>query len=233
MKMCAGDIEFTLIRSERTTADIVIERSGDVIVRAPLEIGDGAIQEVVADRALWIYRSLAEWVELNASRRQRPLLQGQGFAYLGRSYRLKFVSDATAPLRLKNGRWELSEEFLAKSGEAGVRKAFRDFYIGRGEKIFTERVAHFAPRVGVTAGEIEVKELGYYWASCGKNGALNFNWKTLMAPQTVIDYIVVHELCHFRHRDHSDAFWNEVDKIFPNYRDRKEWLRKNGAALDV
>lgn len=54
-----------------------------------------------------------------------------------------------------------------------------------------------------------------------------------MAPQTVIDYIVVHELCHFRHRDHSDAFWNEVDKILPNYRERKEWLRKNGAALDV
>ena len=56
---------------------------------------------------------------------------------------------------------------------------------------------------------------------------------TLMAPQTVIDYIVVHKLCHLRHRDHSDAFWNEVDKVLPRYRERKDWLRVNGAALDV
>jgi predicted metal-dependent hydrolase len=62
---------------------------------------------------------------------------------------------------------------------------------------------------------------------------LNFNWKTVMALQTVIDYIVVHELCHIRHRDHTDAFWNEVDKVLPTFRERKEWLRKNGAALDV
>ena len=158
---------------------------------------------------------------------------GQGFAYLGRSYRLKFVADCGTALRLKNGRWELSEPFFQEHGEAAVRKAFRDFYVDKGNLIFAERVAHFAPLVGVSPGSIEVKELGYYWASCGKTGALNFNWKTIMAPQTVIDYIVVHELCHIRHRDHTDAFWNEVDKVLPTFRERKEWLRKNGAALDV
>ncbi|WP_247832741.1 M48 family metallopeptidase [Bradyrhizobium sp. 200] len=90
-----------------------------------------------------------------------------------------------------------------------------------------------APLVGVERDEVVVKELGYHWASCGVGGALNFHWKTLMAPQTVIDYIVVHELCHLRHRDHSGAFWNEVDNVLPRYRERKEWLRRNGAALDI
>lgn len=233
MKMCAQDIEFTLIRSERKTADIVIERTGEVIVRAPIGIDDARVRDAVADRALWVHRSLAEWEDLNSSRRNRPLVQGQGFTYLGRSYRLKFVSDSGVPLRLKNGRWELSESFVANEGEAAVRKAFRDFYITKGLQIFTERVTHFAPQVGVEAGPVVVKELGYHWASCGAGGALNFHWKTLMAPQTVIDYIVVHELCHMRHRDHSDAFWNEVDKVMPQYRSRKEWLRVNGAALDI
>jgi len=233
MKMCAQDIEFTLIRSDRKTADIVIERSGDVIVRAPNEIDDGRLRQAVADRALWVYRSLAEWESLNATRRKRPIAQGQGFAYLGRSYRLKFVDNAKAPLILKNGRWELCDRFARDAGEAGVRKAFRDFYIEKGRKIFGERVAHFTPKVGVSASEIEVKELGYHWASCGAGGALNFHWKTLMAPQTAIDYIVVHELCHLRHRDHSDAFWNEVDKVLPNFRQSKEWLRANGASLDL
>jgi predicted metal-dependent hydrolase len=233
MKMCAQDIEFTLIRSERKTADIVIERSGDVIVRAPIGVEDEKIREVVADRALWVHRSLAEWEDLNASRRHRPLVQGQGFAYLGRSYRLKFVPDSDVPLRLKNGRWELSEAFLVRDGDAAARKVFRDYYIAKGMQIFSERVRQLAPLVGVEPGEVAVKELGYHWASCGAGGVMNFHWKTLMAPQSVIDYIVVHELCHLRHRDHSDAFWNEVDKVLPRYRERKEWLRVNGAALDI
>lgn len=233
MKMCAQDIEFTLIRSERKTADIVIERSGDVVVRAPIGVEDEKIREVVADRALWVHRSLAEWEDLNASRRHRPLVQGQGFAYLGRSYRLKFVPDSDVALRLKNGRWELSEALVSRDGEAAARKAFRDFYTAKGMQIFSERVRQLAPLVGVEPDEVAVKELGYHWASCGAGGAMNFHWKTLMAPQSVIDYIVVHELCHLRHRDHSDAFWNEVDKVLPRYRERKEWLRVNGAALDI
>ncbi len=233
MKMCAQDIEFTLIRSDRKTADIVIERSGDVIVRAPNEIDDGKLLQAVADRSLWVHRSLAEWESLNASKRMRPIAQGQGFAYLGRSYRLKFVDNAKTPLVLKNGRWEICERLVEEAGEAGARKAFRDFYIEKGRRVFGERVAHFAPRVGVSPGEIAVKELGYHWASCGAGGALNFHWKTLMAPQTVIDYILVHELCHLRHRDHSDAFWNEVDKVLPNFRDKKLWLKNQGASLDL
>jgi hypothetical protein len=233
MKMCAQDIEFTLIRSDRKTADIVIERSGDVIVRAPNGIDDEKVRGAVADRALWVHRSLAEWEDLNSSRRRRPLVQGQGFAYLGRSYRLKFIDDSDAPLRLKNGRWELSEAFVAREGAAAARKSFRDFYATKGMQIFTERVRQLAPCVGVEPGQVAVKELGYHWASCGGGGALNFHWKTLMAPQTVIDYIVVHELCHLRHRDHSDAFWNEVDKVMPRYREKKEWLRQNGASLDL
>lgn len=231
--MCAEDIEFTLIRSDRKTADIVIERTGEVIVRAPLGIDDHRVRDAVADRALWVHRSLAEWEELNSSRRFRPLVQGQGFAYLGRSYRLKYVANAEVPLRLKCGRWELSEAFVAREGEPAARKAFRDFYVAKGLSIFGARVQALAPLVGVKPGEISVKELGYHWASCGAGGALNFHWKTLMAPQTVIDYIVVHELCHLRHKDHSNAFWNEVDKVLPRYRERKDWLKANGAALDL
>jgi predicted metal-dependent hydrolase len=158
MKMCAGDLEFTLIRSDRKTADIVIERSGDVIVRAPFEIGDDKIPKIVADRELWVHRSLTEWAELNASRTHRPLVQGQGFAYLGRSYRLKFIGNRDVALRLKDGRWELSESFLAKHGEAAVRKAFRDFYIAKGKQIFAERVAYFVPLVDVAPSSIDVKD---------------------------------------------------------------------------
>ena len=80
---------------------------------------------------------------------------------------------------------------------------------------------------------MDVRELGHRWASCSPVGRLAFHWKCMMAPQAIIDYIVVHELCHLHHGDHTEAFWNEVDKVMPSYRERKEWLRENGAGLDV
>lgn len=83
-------------------------------------------------------------------------------------------------------------------------------------------------------GNMDASEYkNYRWASCLTSSDLHFHWKCLMAPPTIIDYIVVHELCHLHHRDHSDAFWNEVDKVLPDYRERKEWLRVRGAELDL
>lgn len=116
---------------------------------------------------------------------------------------------------------------------AAARKAFAQFYTDKGQQRFAERVAFYVPRVGISVTGIKVKEMGYRWASCGKRGVLNFHWKCMMAPPRIIDYIVVHELCHFHYRNHSDAFWNEVDKVLPDWRERKEWLRKRGASLDI
>jgi predicted metal-dependent hydrolase len=233
MKKRVKDLEFTLLRSKRRTADIVVERDGQVVVRAPDHIADEAIESAVDRRAAWVHRTLAEWGDLNASRSLRPMVQGSSFPYLGRNYRLRISAKADRPLSLTNGRWELSQDTLARHGEAAARKAFRDFYINKGAPLLTERAEHFAPKVGVEPGPLTVKELGYHWASCGSQGALNFHWKVLMAPRTVVDYIVVHELCHLRHRDHSNAFWNEVDKVLPRYAERKEWLRRNGASFDL
>ena len=91
----------------------------------------------------------------------------------------------------------------------------------------------FAPKVGVSTNNIVIKNTGFRWASCSVNGDLAFHWKCMMAPPKVIDYLVVHELCHIHKRNHSDAFWNEVDKVLPDYKERKLWLRKHGAALDL
>jgi predicted metal-dependent hydrolase len=110
---------------------------------------------------------------------------------------------------------------------------FEAFYKTKGLPRIQKRAAYFAAKVGVTAGDVQIKDLGYRWASCTKRGDLHFHWKCLMAPLTIIDYIIVHELCHLHHRDHSDAFWNEVDKVLPDYRERKEWLRIRGAELEL
>jgi predicted metal-dependent hydrolase len=226
-------LSYEIVRSNRSTADIVIERDGRVIVRAPKSVPEEELRQIVSARSYWIYRSLAEWRDLNATRVLREYRNGEGFLYLGRSYRLSLVADQEAPLLLKDGRFQLRRDLVDEGEVEAAKVAFRDYYITRGADRLTKRVDYFAPKAGVDVRSLDVRELGYRWASCSTNGDLAFHWKTMMAPLTIIDYIVVHELCHLHRRDHSDAFWNEVDKVMPGYHERKEWLRRHGAGLDL
>lgn len=227
------DIDYTVERSRRTTADIVIERDGRVVVRAPVSVPDKRIEDLIEAKRYWIYKNLAEWRDLNATRVLRKYRNGEGFLYLGRAYRLLLVADQAEPLLLKNGRFCLRRDLVDRGDSEAAKAAFRNYYIARGTERITQRVKYYAPKVGVKPRDIDSRELGNRWASCYPNGNLAFHWKCMMAPQTIIDYIVVHELCHFHYPDHTDAFWNEVDKVLPAYRERKEWLRRHGAGLDI
>ncbi len=228
------DIEYRLLPgADRQTTDIVIERDGLISVRPPLRMTPEQVDQTVLSKRMWIYRNLAEWRDLNETYVFREWVNGESFRYLGSSYRLQLVRKQDEPLKLKDGRFLLQRSVIEAGGKASAHKAFEDFYVEKGLGRLNKRVAYFAEKVGVPPGKVSIKDLGYRWASCLKRGDLQFHWKCLMAPPTIIDYIVVHELCHLRHRDHSLAFWNEVDKVLPDYRERKEWLRIRGAELDL
>ena len=228
------DIEYQLLPgSDRQTTDIVIERSGVITVRPPLRMSPEQVDETVFSKRMWIYRNLAEWRDLNAVRVSREWVNGESFLYLGRSYRLLLVQEQDEPLMLKDGRFCLLRSVVDAGGDEAAHLAFESFYKDKGQSRLKKRIAYFSGRIGVPAGTVQIKDIGYRWALCLKNGDLHFHWKCLMAPLTIIDYIVVHELCHIHHRDHSDAFWNQVDKVLPDYRERKEWLRVRGAELDL
>lgn len=229
-----ADIKYTLFPgSDRLTVDIVIERNGQISVRPPREFTPEQADETVFSKRMWIYRNLAEWRDLNATRVVREWVSGESFLYLGSRYRLQLATDQEYPLHLKDGRFSLLRSLIETGGSAAAQKAFQAFYEEKGLPRLKKRVAYFAPKAGVRAGAVEIRDLGYRWASCTKNGDLHFHWKCLMAPLTIIDYIIVHELCHLHFRDHSEAFWNEIDKVLPDYRERKEWLRVHGAELDL
>ena len=227
------DIAYQLLPgAPRQTTDIVIERNGLISVRPPLEMTPEQVDETVLSKRMWIYRNLAEWQDLNATRVVREWVNGESFLYLGSSYRLQLVHEQDEPLKLKDGRFLLLRSVIESGGKLAAHQAFKAFYKEKGQARLTKQVQQFACKVGVPPGRVVIKELGYRWASCLKSGDMHFHWKCLMAPPTIIDYIVVHELCHQHHRDHSAAFWNEVDKVLPDYRERKEWLRVRGAELD-
>ena len=228
------DIDYQLLDgSERKTTDIVIERDGAIVVRPPKDYSPEQVDAVVDSKRMWIYRNLAEWRDLNATAVVREWVNGETFLYLGRTYQLSLVAKKDADLKLKDGRFCLNRKLIDEGGVEAAKSAFEKYYTDRGKKRIKERVQYYAPKVGVEPASVKVKEMGYRWASCGKSNSLSFHWKCMMASPKIIDYIIVHELCHIHHRDHSEKYWNEVDKVMPDYRERKEWLRKNGANFDL
>ena len=97
--------------------------------------------------------------------------------------------------------------------------------------VVTEKVQYYAPLVGVTYNQIAIRAQHTRWGSCSSKGNLNFNCLLALVPTEVLDYIVVHELCHLKELNHSDCFWDEVGKILPDYKTRKKWLKDNGSNL--
>ena len=101
----------------------------------------------------------------------------------------------------------------------------------RASVVIPERVAYFAPLVGVTYGNITIRSQKTRWGSCSAKGNLNFNCLLLLAPPEVLDYVVVHELCHRKQMNHSPRFWAEVARVMPGYKTQVRWLRENGGRL--
>ena len=101
----------------------------------------------------------------------------------------------------------------------------------RARRVFLARAAYFAPVVGVSYSRITVRSQRTKWGSCSAKGGLNFNCLLLLAPTEVLDYVVVHELCHRLEMNHSPRFWAEVERVLPDYAAARKWLRQNGGSL--
>lgn len=223
-----NDIEYKLIRRNRKTSSLIVESDGKVIVIVPESFSIEEVERLIQSKIYWIYTKIAEFEDLNNSKVNRQFRNGQGFLYLGSSYRLEITDDTDQDLKLYRGRF-----YLRKSKVEDARKLFKNFYREKGVKKIEEIVNKYKRQMGVDPKSIRIMELKNRWGSCSDEGSLNFNWKCLMAPLTIIDYIVVHELAHIISKNHSEEFWNAIDKVMPDYEKKKNWLRKNGASLDI
>ena len=159
------DIEYCLLPgANRQTTDIVIERDGALSVRPPLRMTPEQVDATVLSKRMWIYRNLAEWRDLNATRVVREWVNGETFLYLGSRYQLLFVNEQDEPLKLKDGRFCLLRSVVERGGKEGAQNAFREFYRDKGAERLRKRVAHFAAKIGVRPGEVSIKDIGYRWA---------------------------------------------------------------------
>lgn len=204
----------------------------------PEDTDEAKIELALKKKAPWILNKLADFREIRNLSTHHEFISGEKFPYLGRQYRLKVTTDdavSDAALRFLNGRFFAT---VPKSHEDSWRQErlydlFKQWYITNGLKKINERLKLYSPRMESFASQVVIKEQQARWGSCTKNGTININWKILMAPMKIVDYVVVHELAHFHHPDHSNAFWSKVQSILPDYQERKEWLRIHGPTLDL
>ena len=218
-------IDYDLVRSKRSSIGITVERNGSIVVNAPQELEKDEIDKHVYKKRLWIWEKLAIKKEHNDKVTQKKFISGESFSYLGRSYRLKIVDEDSA-LKLKNGWFILGKKYQPKAKEL-----FKIWYTQHLKDKIKERLESLNKNLNLEIPEYKIMELGYRWGSCTKDGVLNFNWKIAMAPIGVIDYIIIHEIAHFKEHTHNERFWREVQRLMPSYIEKKEWLKENGPDL--
>jgi len=222
-----GDLRFELrLSPRRRTIEICVERNGSLVVRAPTRASTAKVEAFVRSKRLWVYKKLAEKEAMLRSVPVREYVTGEGFPYLGRSYRLLLVEAQDEPLKLEAGRFRLLRTQVSRGREQFIR-----WYIEHGETWIRKRLAIYAERIGVQPRSVVVRELGYRWGSCGTTDVLSFNWAIILLPPSIVEYVIVHELVHLKERNHSPKFWKGVERAMPDYETRRAWLKENGARV--
>lgn len=215
-----------LVRSKRRTIALIVERDGSLTVRAPRRAAVVDIQSFILEKQEWIIRTRERFTSL-VEVPKREYKDGDKFLFLGSTYGLTLVKPQRPALKFENG------FTLGSTVQSSGERFFTQWYKEQAYKVIADRVRVFSDQYGFVPKQVKISSARTRWGSCSPDGTLNFTWRLVMAPLDVIDYVVVHELAHLRVKDHSRRFWREVEKIMPEYKDRRKWLRVHGETLSL
>lgn len=233
-RLIRGRLEFAVLaRPNRRTLELTVERDASLSVRVPDGVSVADIERLIDAKADWLHRKLAEKHALGGPAVAKQLVNGEGFAYLGRTHRLRLATDpgpgsGRSAVRLDGGRLVLPSS-LAADPHAAVA-ALRGWYRRVGTPWLRRRVGPWAARMDDEGVEVHVADLGHRWGSTRAPGQLNLHWATLQHRPRLIDYVLVHELAHLHVPHHGPDFWRLVARALPDQAQRREQLAHAGAT---
>ncbi len=211
-----------IIRSKRKTLSLTINENAELIIRAPKRLSIEKIQDFINEKENWINRKkrLIENQIKDVTSNHNKLL------YLGNLFPINVEQNASKEL------FFTGEEFIANSIEPdSLSLSIKKWYKNKFKEIALPRVAYFANKHNLMVNQVRIKNQKTMWGSCSSKNNINLNYLLLMAPMGVIDYVIVHELVHTIHRNHSADFWGSVESIMPDFLEHKRWLQSNGYKL--
>jgi predicted metal-dependent hydrolase len=215
-----------IIRTKRRTIALVIERDGSLIVRAPLRTSEKTIRELVQQKADWITRGQQKMRQNQP--REHQFREGDTLPLLGQQHPIKIVPRQRASLNLENGEFRLAEK-----AQPRAREAFALWYKQTAAILLPARLEALAKKHNLGPKKVRISSARTRWGSCSTSGTISLTWRLVMAPPEVIDYVIVHELAHIKHPNHSKDFWDTVAALMPDYKKHINWLKQHGQSLNL
>jgi len=226
------DLTYQLVRSKKRkkTLSLTVKPGGMMIIQAPYHVPQAEIDGFFQRKLPWIRQKLST-IALQVPReapRSESLASGDQVLFLGVAYPV-IINGIN--LNGDHLNFDGSRFILSPSAAAAGKESLRTWYRRTAASFLPERVRAYEGIMGCNSRSVRISRARSRWGSCSADNRLAFSWRLMMAPPSVIDYVVVHELAHIREKNHSLRFWSLVGEIYPDYRDRRRWLRSAGAGL--
>lgn len=232
--MLSTEFKYTIIYSNRKTVSICINRDGTVSVRAPRFIQKKEIDHIIKQKMGWIQKKQQQMIERNAvgqNKVKRTYEENSTMPYLGKEYSLHFLQNLKFNTPVVEFYGDYFQVQSSKFDRDEIEIAFKIWYINKAKEILKDRILYYQNVIQEPFGQVRIKEQKSCYGSCSSKRNLNFNWKCVLAPIEILDYVVVHELCHLKELNHSKRFWTEVEKVMPDYKIHKKWLKEHPLEL--
>ncbi len=230
--------KYTIKKSKNRnfTTSIQISSEHGVLVRAPHFVPLSQIEAFLYQKKDWVLTQLAKLEQVTSPKKK--YCDGEIHLYFGESFPLKITRSLTnkkAKLSLLYNSFEalVPSSFSLGKTSLELRHLFTKWYLKQGKKVITQKVNHFCQLLNVSYQRITLKRVSSIWGSCSRRNNLNFNRKLIQAPHKIVDYVVIHEVCHLIHRHHRKTFWNLVKSLDPDYKDHVKWLKQNSHLLTI
>lgn len=238
-----NSVQYTLSRSKRKTVGIKLNEKGEVSVSAPLGLSGKQVREIIIKKIPWIVKKQEELKrKYNESGEQKKFIDGEAFLYLGKEHTLK-IEKGSAPENVAlcgndivvsmDGDITKNHNVTEEERIETMKRILRTFYINQFLEVIKGRIDNYAHEIGVFPRKVTIREQKTRWGSCSSKGNISLNWRLIMAPLKVIDYVIVHELCHMKEMNHSKNFWNIVSGVCPDFKESQKWLKDNGHRMKI
>ncbi len=228
-----SDISFNLIYRKRKTMCIKINQDGEIDVISPMGIDKEAILKNVKTKAEWIIKKKEELNEIPKVKLQKDIIDGEKFMYLGKECELIIIVDKVLEniyVDIENKNIVVKTPIYEKEI---IKSSIENWYKQNAYNLLLTRINKYSSYFKDEIKSIKVKNQKTRWASLTAKNEMNFNYRCIMAPIEVFDYVVVHEMCHMEYRNHSKDFYNRVESILPNYKSCHKWMYENGSKLNI
>ena len=228
-KIKYGDsvIQYDLIKSKRRkTSQITVTPEG-VTVRTPQTKTTSDVKNMLQQRVQWIFKK-----QLHFARQKKPVFSIKStLSVQGKEYRIKIIPNSTEKTCLVGDTIEFHISQKRHKTEQ-IKAQYQAYLEKRANALFPKLVEELKRKVGVSPSKINIKVLKDRWGSATSTGEINLNYSLMKAPRTVMTYVILHELCHFKIKEHSPSFWNLLAKHVPKYEESAKWLEVNGIRIN-